>query len=42
MAEANGDTNAAVVTLRNIYREIKTQQINGIAETVCRSAMVKT
>ena len=42
MADANGDTGAAVVTLRSIYREIKTQQIGEVADTVCRAALAKT
>ena len=41
MNDANGDTGAAVVTLRSIYREIKTQQIGEIADTVCRAALAK-
>ncbi len=42
MTGANGDTGAAVVALRNIYREIKTQQISPVADSVCRSSLAKS
>ena len=37
LSAADGDTEAALASLRNIYREIKTQQISLTAEAVSRS-----